>query len=100
MLQRIVSRRLLSTRAFSTHSRIAVVGGGTCGLATSSQLAAAGPFKGEEITVFEPLDDHYYQPSFTMVGKPPYINYSCQDNLLHPGQEWCPEAEAYKKRPG
>lgn len=68
MLQRIVSRRAYGLRSFATHSRVAVIGGGTAGMSASSQLAKSGVFKPHEISVIEPRDTHHYQPSFTMIG--------------------------------
>ncbi|CAI2368701.1 unnamed protein product [Moneuplotes crassus] len=68
MLQRVISRRAYGIRHFSTHSRVAVIGGGTAGMAARSQLAENGVFRPEEISVFEPRETHLYQPSFTMIG--------------------------------
>lgn len=68
MLARIISRRSYGARTFSSHCRVAVIGGGTAGMSSSSQLAKSGIFKPEEISVFEFRDEHIYQPSFTMIG--------------------------------
>jgi len=56
-----------AVRGFATHARVAIVGGGTGGVSVSAQLINSGHFKPEEITVFDPSEKHYYQPSFTMV---------------------------------
>ncbi len=55
-------------RAFATHSRLAILGGGTAGCSITAQLANSGVLKPEDITVFDPSGTHYYQPAFTMVG--------------------------------
>ena len=68
MLSRIVSRKSYSIRNFSSHCRVAIIGGGTAGMASSSQLSNTGFFKPEEISVFEYKDQHIYQPGFTMIG--------------------------------
>jgi len=68
MLKASTSKRIILLRHFSTHVRVAVVGGGSAGMAASSQLAHSANFKAEDITVFDPKDEHHYQPSYTMIG--------------------------------
>jgi NADPH-dependent 2,4-dienoyl-CoA reductase/sulfur reductase-like enzyme len=58
-------------RSFSTavsHSRVAIVGGGTGGLSLSAQLINSKKFAARDITVFEPAHEHHYQPGYTNVG--------------------------------
>lgn len=45
---------------FSTHTRVAVIGGGCAGISFSKQLLATNKFKPEDITLFEPHDQHHY----------------------------------------
>ena len=68
MLQHVYYKGMKRARMFSTHCRVAVIGGGTAGLASSAQLAKSGCFTKEDITVFDPSSDHHYQPSYTMIG--------------------------------
>lgn len=68
MYRRSFEKSLRKYRSFSTHCRVAVVGGGTAGLAVSSQLAKSGTFTKDDITVFDPHESHHYQPSYTMIG--------------------------------
>lgn len=68
MLTHINYKAVKYARLFSTHCRVAVIGGGTAGLAASAQLAKSGCFTKEDITVFDPSSEHHYQPSYTMVG--------------------------------
>lgn len=68
MLQHVYYKGMKRARMFSTHCRVAVIGGGTAGMASSAQLAKSGCFTKEDITVFDPASDHHYQPSYTMIG--------------------------------
>jgi hypothetical protein len=34
----------------------------------ASQLARSGKFTAKDITLFDPRDEHHYQPAYTMVG--------------------------------
>lgn len=68
MFTNTISKRMTAYRYFSTHCRVAIIGGGTAGMATSSQLAKSKNFKPEDIHVFDPKDEHHYQPSYTMIG--------------------------------
>lgn len=54
----------------STHHshRIAVVGGGTAGLAISHQLLRSGKFAKNDIAIIDPSTNHDYQPGWTLVG--------------------------------
>lgn len=56
-------------RAFSTaNTKIAIIGAGPSGHTLSAQLMRTGYFKNGDITVYDPSETQYYQPSFTMVG--------------------------------
>lgn len=68
MLKLTTSRRIDLVRLFSTHVKVAVVGGGTAGMAASAQITNSPNFKAEDVFVFEPRDEHHYQPSYTMIG--------------------------------
>ena len=53
---------------YSNVFQIAIIGGGAGGQAVASQLARSKRFGNGEITIFDPSETHYYQPSYTMVG--------------------------------
>lgn len=55
-------------RCFSSHCKIAVVGGGAAGIDVTAQLIKDAGFKSEDITLFEPRKEHHYQPGYTMIG--------------------------------
>ena len=59
--------RTLLKRYFSTHAKIAIIGGGTGGINISTHLMRASVAP-EDIRIIEPADVHYYQPGWTMVG--------------------------------
>lgn len=48
------------------HHQILAIGGGSAGIATSSQLLAKNPAL--DIAIIEPSDIHYYQPGWTLTG--------------------------------
>jgi 2-polyprenyl-6-methoxyphenol hydroxylase-like FAD-dependent oxidoreductase len=47
---------------------VAIIGAGAGGQASASQLAKTGKFDKKDIVLFDPSENHYYQPAFTMVG--------------------------------
>lgn len=50
----------------SKHHKIVIIGGGTAGIMTASQLKRQD--KNLDIAIIEPSDKHYYQPAWTLVG--------------------------------
>lgn len=68
MLKLTTRKRLNLVRMLSTHVKVAVIGGGTAGVAVSAQLAESPNFEANEISVFDPRSEHHYQPSYTMIG--------------------------------
>jgi sulfide:quinone oxidoreductase len=48
------------------HHRVLIVGGGTAGITVAAILRRRG--RGLDIAVVEPQQEHYYQPSLTLVG--------------------------------
>jgi len=52
---------------FGSHSKFAVIGGGTGGLNLVAHLRKTKDVLDSDIRVFEPSKVHYYQPSFTLV---------------------------------
>ncbi len=55
-------------RNFATfHTKLAIVGGGCGGTQLSSTFIRSGQIKAKDVTVFDPQQKHYYQPSFTNV---------------------------------
>ena len=63
----IARRAFSSTSVAPSHSRVAIVGAGCGGQSLLAQLARTGKVKPEEITVFDPAQEHHYQPAYTMV---------------------------------
>lgn len=49
----------------TSHTEVAIVGGGTAGITVAARLQRAGV---RDITVIDPADVHYYQPLWTLVG--------------------------------
>src|SRR5690554_8195344 len=52
------------------HYEILIIGGGTAGIMTASQLLRHK--KSNSIAIIEPSDTHYYQPAWTLVGAGTY----------------------------
>src|SRR5664280_2153272 len=48
------------------HHQVLIVGGGTAGITVAAILRRRG--RGLDIAVVEPQQEHYYQPSLTLVG--------------------------------
>lgn len=68
MMRFHIARRAFSTTSVApSHSRVAIVGAGCGGQSLLAQLARTGKVKPEEITVFDPAQEHHYQPAYTMV---------------------------------
>ena len=59
--------RKIASRSFATHCKVAVIGAGAGGHSFTSQLIASNKVMGQEITVFDPKQEHHYQPAYTMV---------------------------------
>ena len=53
-----------------SHYQILIIGGGTAGIMTASQLKRQN--KKLDIAIVEPSDTHYYQPAWTLVGAGTY----------------------------
>ena len=49
------------------HHQIVVVGGGTAGITVAAQLTRSW-FHHRDVAIIEPLDKHFYQPLWTLVG--------------------------------
>jgi sulfide:quinone oxidoreductase len=52
---------------FSQHSKVIIIGAGTGGITTANQLIQGKNFNNKDITIFDPLSIHYYQPGFTKI---------------------------------
>ena len=49
-----------------THHQVLIVGGGTAGITVAAILRRRA--RNLDIAIIEPAEEHYYQPSFTLVG--------------------------------
>ncbi|KAL1618545.1 hypothetical protein SLS56_010519 [Neofusicoccum ribis] len=54
--------------ASTRNHKVAVIGGGSAGLAISHQLLQSGKFAQDDIAVVDPAKWHHYQPGWTLVG--------------------------------
>jgi sulfide:quinone oxidoreductase len=54
--------------SYIKHTKFCVLGGGTGGINTVSQLLRQNNIRAADIRIFEPSSYHYYQPGWTMVG--------------------------------
>lgn len=52
----------------SRRHKVAIVGGGSAGLAVSHQLLRSNKFAVEDIAIIDPAEWHHYQPGWTLVG--------------------------------
>lgn len=67
------------------HHQIIIVGGGSAGITTASQLLSAN--KNLNIALIEPSNKHYYQPAWTLVGGGVYQ----AEDTIKPEQEVLPD---------
>ena len=56
----------MSTTAFPSKARIVIIGGGTAGIMTATQLLKKNASL--DIAIIDPAETHYYQPAWTLVG--------------------------------
>jgi sulfide:quinone oxidoreductase len=73
----------------ATKTKILIVGGGTGGIMTASQLLRKR--KDLEVIIIEPADTHWYQPAWTLVGAGTYDMAKTKkpmSELIPPGAEW------------
>ncbi|ETN42613.1 uncharacterized protein HMPREF1541_01770 [Cyphellophora europaea CBS 101466] len=62
-----VASQIPATSASRNH-KVVIVGGGSAGLAVSSQLIRSGKFAANDIALVDPAESHHYQPGWTLVG--------------------------------
>lgn len=55
-----------SSRPYTAHHQIIVVGGGSAGISVAAQLN--NKLKNSDIAIIDPSSDHYYQPLWTLAG--------------------------------
>lgn len=60
------SRKYFSTN-MTKHSKLIVIGAGTGGLSVANQLNNQKIIKANDITIFDPAKNHFYQPGFTKI---------------------------------
>ena len=74
---------------------VAVVGGGSGGIATASSMLKRRP--NLDIAIIEPSEDHYYQPGWTMVGGgvfDPEVTRRDMADVMPAGVTWLKQAAA------
>jgi sulfide:quinone oxidoreductase len=54
-----------TTKGSTARHRILIIGGGSAGISVAARLRRAGE---KDVAVIEPSENHYYQPSWTLVG--------------------------------
>lgn len=72
-----------------TQYQIIIIGGGTAGIMTASQLKSKNPSL--EIVIIDPAEKHYYQPAFTLVGAGTYNmekTFKPMKEMIPSGVEW------------
>jgi len=72
-----------------THHRVLIVGGGTAGITVAAILRRRA--RNLDIAVVEPEQEHYYQPSFTLVGAGVYPlakTHRPEASVIPPGVIW------------
>jgi len=72
---------------------IAIVGAGAVGLATAASLLKHNPKL--TVTVFDPADEHYFQPGWTLVGSgimPQEKTVRSMDSVIPKKVSWVQEA--------
>ena len=91
------------------HYQIAIIGAGTAGIMTAAQLLKKE--KSLDIVIIDPVEMHYYQPAWTLVGAGTYdFDKTAKPikDLIPPGVEWVqdsvteffPEEAKIKKQQG
>jgi sulfide:quinone oxidoreductase len=75
-----------------TQHEIVIIGGGTGGIMTATQMLKKEPKL--DIAILEPAETHYYQPAFTLVGAGTY-NYS---DTMRPMASVIPKAATWIKQ--
>ncbi len=76
------------------HHRIAIVGGGSAGIAVAARLRNGGQ---QDVAVIDPATTHYYQPLWTLVGggrAPVEKSARPQASVMPKGVRWIKQAAA------
>ncbi|HEY5215843.1 MAG TPA: FAD/NAD(P)-binding oxidoreductase, partial [Pseudolabrys sp.] len=72
-----------------THHQVLIVGGGTAGITVAAILRRRA--RNLDIAVVEPQQEHYYQPSLTLVGAGVYPlakTHRPESSVMPPGVTW------------
>ncbi|NNK88063.1 MAG: NAD(P)/FAD-dependent oxidoreductase, partial [Flavobacteriaceae bacterium] len=81
----------------NTHYQVLIIGGGTAGIMTASQLKRKKPEL--NIGLIEPAETHYYQPAWTLVGADTYDfdrTARPMESIIPKGVNWIKDyAEAF-----
>ncbi|MGC1828197.1 MAG: tryptophan 7-halogenase [Pseudolabrys sp.] len=75
------------------HHRVLIIGGGTAGITVAAILRRRA--RDLDIAVVEPEQEHYYQPSFTLVGAGVYPlakTHRPEASVIPPGVIWIRDA--------
>jgi len=60
------SKKYFSSK-MTKHSKLIVIGAGTGGLSVANQLNNQKIINARDITIFDPANNHFYQPGFTKI---------------------------------
>ncbi len=77
---------------FAVHTKVCIIGGGTGGVSVASHLIR-NRITPSDIRVFDPSEEHYYQPGWTMVG----ANLTNVENTANPMSSVVPRGVALSK---
>jgi sulfide:quinone oxidoreductase len=72
----------------ATHHKILIIGGGSAGISVAARLRRAGE---NDVAVIEPSENHYYQPSWTLVGGGAYraeASFRPTKRVIPRGVQW------------
>lgn len=97
MLKKFLPKALSTpiSRAFSSaiHTPICVIGGGTAGVSFSAQILREDKSLINNVRIFDPASNHYYQPGWTFVGS----GMAKIDEMVYPMEKMIPKGVEWTK---